>query len=175
MSWQIPIYDRTEQDIQNVKTILNKILTEVSGYESLTSEEQNLINGRTRGTFSSDTMNRLCGNISYLRTMLSQAGYNISIETDDTYIWTYMDTVTYDDVIKILNDCRKIKNAVDARYHSLPMDYELYYLDIHILNKVEKLLNDVKTGLEAVKETTVISGDVICGACYAGGSKWKTD
>ena len=54
MAWSEPLYDRTAQDVKDVQTIMNKIL--ISGYDSLTEDEIDLVNGRTRGTFSANAM-----------------------------------------------------------------------------------------------------------------------
>lgn len=173
MSWIEPLYDRTEQDIKDVQTIVNKILT--SGYDSISNSEKELVIGRTRGTFSADTMNRLCNNLVYLKEKLFEAGYNVDIQTTNDTTWNYSYIVYFEDLNRIRQDCLNIKSAVGATLYKLPINSDMYYLTIEILNNIEKLINDVKIGLESVEKSTVISGDVICGACYTGGSKWKTD
>lgn len=167
MAWSEPLYDRTAQDVKDVQTIMNKIL--ISGYDSLTEDEIDLVNGRTRGTFSANTMNRICNNLVYLQQVLEQAGYSILIETTNTTEWNYDSIVNYEDLLKIRNDCALIKNKIGSTY-PLPIPSDMYYLTFTILNNIEKLINDVKIGLESVEASTVISGIAICGAHYTGGS-----
>lgn len=167
MAWSEPLYDRTAQDVKDVQTIMNKIL--ISGYNSLTEDEIDLVNGRTRGTFSANTMSRICNNLVYLQQVLEQAGYSIHIETTNTTEWNYDSIVNYEDLLKIRNDCALIKNKIGSTY-PLPIPSDMYYLTFTILNNIEKLINDVKIGLESVEASTVISGIAICGAHYTGGS-----
>lgn len=123
-----PIFDRTQEDVDTLKVLLNK------GYKNFTDEEKELWKQSLKGAFNVSDINRIENNIYVLSSYL-----NIEI---DKKIYAETDIPTWSDFLRIRN------NLIDiVEYSNLgisPGDVpELPYNTYEKINIIERLMFEI--------------------------------
>lgn len=165
MSWLEPIFDRTLQDILNVKAQIEHI--QQSGWATFSTDEQNAFLGELRGTFSKVTIERIINNIYYLEQLLLQHGYSPRLPTRPKTSWEYSDVPTFELLTQLVDD---IQQLVDCSYEAarqLPQD--LTYLDYQKVNDIEYVQWNIKWFIEKIEEHVLYCGQPKCGQTVVGG------
>lgn len=137
MSWQAPVYDRSESDLNTAKTIINKVNSD--GYDSLEQAEKTLFDAGLKACRNYTDLNRIENNCDYLAEAL-----DISLDTDTT--WTASKTPLEDDILRIRDNVDTIRTTM---YNIFPIDTpetpNLPINTIEKMNDLEQILFDVNS------------------------------
>lgn len=127
-----PIFDRTYEDIQILKDLLNK------GYSNFTDEEKMMWATNLKGALNSSDLNRIERNISLL---LAEVGIIVTPR-----IWTEKDIPMQSDFEKIRTNLLKLCEATNNKFiMNVPL---LPYNTYQKINEIEKLIFDIFQILE---------------------------
>lgn len=142
MAWQIPIYDRTLAD-------------------ATTARQNQSSASNLKGALNVSDLNRIEGNIEYLKSVLDTYGYHTTIITHSE--WNVNDLFYLTDMDRIRQN---VINLVDAYYsYTTTPTIELgnYYLDVTDINDVEKVLYDINEILNLMINSFKPSGTFVSG------------
>lgn len=130
MSWQSPVYDRTEEDVLKVITYDN------IGYKYLTEEQKAEWDNGLKGAINYKDINRIESNTQYLFSIYETTG--IDIKTD----WTYTDIVTDSEFQRILYNIYLLKSYYKI-YETTPAIPPPPINTYQKVNDMEKILYDM--------------------------------
>lgn len=165
MSWLEPIFDRTAQDIENVKTLIQTIQS--SGWSSLSVEQKQQFLGELRGTLSRETLERIINNMYYLESRLFQHGYYPKIPTRLKNEWNLKEVPT---LVQLTQLCEDLQQLVDCFYsvtREVPDD--MSFVDFQKVNDMEKVEWDINDGLDKIDAHKLYCGQPYCGQTVVGG------
>lgn len=165
MSWIEPIFDRTSQDVINVKALIRVIQSD--GWDSLTEEDKNTFLGELRGTFSSTTFNRIIENTYSLKEYLLSCGYKPEGLNDVPIGWTDSDIIDIYTLVWVVDNIQLLIECFYEVEDQLPTD--LLVLDFEKVNAIEKVEWDIKYWLDKIKEHKLYCGQPSCGQTVIGG------
>lgn len=125
------IFDRTQSDVDYVRTLKQKILL-----DTITDDELAEYMAGLKGAFNATDLNRLGNTVIFIAELLNSFGKNISVtmKTD----WTVYDVPTNEQANAFLNGIKTIKNAEDGVTSTIPDTLDR--LDYEKLNGIEKAL-----------------------------------
>lgn len=130
MSWQTPIFDRTEQDVLKVVTYDN------IGYKYLTDEQKAEWDNGLKGALNYTDVNRIEGNIAYLFDIFGVS--NITVKTD----WTHTDIVTLSDFQRILDNIDRLRSLFKV-FETTPVTPIVPINTYQKVNDIETILHDM--------------------------------
>ena len=131
MSWQTPIFDRTEQDVLKVITYDN------IGYKYLTDEQKAEWDNGLKGALNYTDINRIEGNIAYLFDIFGVS--NITVKTN----WSYNDIVHISDFQRILNNIDSLRSLFEV-FATTPATPNVPINTHQKVNDIEKILYDMR-------------------------------
>lgn len=147
MEWSEPITNRTLVDIEEVRSLKERIY-EV-GWQGLTAEEQAAFLGDMIGTLNYITLNRIEGNTAHLASIFKALGYIVkgNFYKKD---WKLEDLPVMDDFERLL------WNIDDLLKHSYYMKTSLPQSLLHPgysqMNDIEEVLLELKAATELIIE-----------------------
>lgn len=152
------VIDRTEADIDAVKSLRQKILTE--GLSSLTQEEYNTWFGGMRGAYHHIALNRVGEAINFLRDELAtfQITVNVTGKTD----WTSSDTPTPAQMATYLQNLQMLKDAMPP-LDTVDVPDTMRWLTIEKMNAIERILYDLGWKIRNIQYTWCACGEASCG------------
>jgi len=142
MSWELPIYDRTIEDVEFAK----------NNQENLES---------FKGALNVSDLNRIENNTVYLYNILIEQGYTVSIteysgwKMEDIFYPTDIDRIRQN-VINLVDSYSKLESTPTIELGN-------YYLGIIDINDIENVLYDVNLLLESM-----IASFRHCGSAISG-------
>ena len=146
------IIDRKSADVERAKKARAKL---AHGEELLSTEKLDL----ERGLYTINTLNRVEGKIRELDENLRSQGYYAGISS--TKEWTASDIFTQADHSRILDNIKKIKNALV--FYRTMSTVPTYMFGWREANNIEIILRDT-----AVKYEDMVSRIRECGTFYCG-------
>lgn len=107
MAWIDSVYDRTNLDLTNLKSIINKV--KAGGYKSLSaSDKAYWLADLVKGALNFTDLNRIENNMKELQEFLITLGYDVDIETKTD--WTRNDLIYQDDITRLMNNYTELSN-----------------------------------------------------------------
>ena len=107
MAWIDSVYDRTNEDLTLLKTIITKI--KLGGYKNLSTEEQEFwLSDLVKGALNYADLNRIENNMNELQIFLVDLGYQVDIITKTN--WTRNDLIYQEDITRIMNNYTELSN-----------------------------------------------------------------
>lgn len=164
MAWITPIYDRTQQDVDSLKQLASNI--KAVGWDNATLSQKtawlNVSSGITKGALNAIDLNRIQGNTTFLRDLLSD-DYGIRLVIDESNpIWTVTMTPFQSNidrirsnVIKIVENSYKYPDTPDVEYNH-PVTWD----DV---NDIERNLADLYEILLEIAKYWIHCGQFNCG------------
>lgn len=146
------IFDRTAEDVEQARTLRAKL----GNGETLTESEYTTLE---RGTMTLTTLNRIDGKTDEINELLTAMGYygaNIVTKT-----WTKEDIFNSDNFKQIIKNLVSLRNAFYV-YSDTPITPEAQY-HYEAINKIEKILYDLREMVDDVKGNYRICGTFECG------------
>lgn len=147
------IFDRNEDDIYNARTIIND---RVKNFLSLTEEEEDTIR---RGTFNSETINRILSGFVYVIERIKSIGYYganiIEKNWENGEIYTASD---FEELLKCAFDLESSFFSYNGKTSDLKKEYSF-----QTINKIEKIIYDADKIYEYVYDNFRECGDLYCG------------
>lgn len=151
------VIDRTEADVEAVKNLQRKILTE--GLSSLTQEEYDTWFGGMRGAYHHIVLNRVGEAVNFLRHEL--AGFQITVNVTGKTDWKPTDTPTPAQMTTYLQNLDKLKAALPLRTVETPDT--MRWLTIEKMNAIERILYDLGWKIRHIQNTWCMCGEAGCG------------
>ena len=165
MSWIEPIFDRTLQDISNVKSQLAYI--QQTGWSTLSATEKNNFLGELRGTFGKTTLERIINNIYYLEEVLLAHGYNPVLPMRLGKSWSFSSIVTFNQLKGLVADVQALVDCSYNTIRNLPKD--VTYLDYQMVNDIEHVMWNINWFIGKIEEHILYCGQAKCGQTVVGG------
>jgi len=148
VAWITPIYDRTLHDVQYAQANRHSAIA-------------------NKGARNHTDLNRITGNIEYLRNMLIAGGINVPAQ-QSKLIWANMAIEPESDIDKIRIDLNALKAAFPAVNVMTPPTPALPYTRYDKMNDIEKITFDIKYLYELMQEEKIFTGEI-----YTGESDWN--
>lgn len=152
------VIDRTEADIEAVKSLQRKILTE--GLSSLTQEEYDTWFGGMRGAYHHIVLNRVGEAVNFLRDEL--ATFQITVDVTGKTDWSPTDTPTPAQMTTYLQNLDKLKAAMPP-LNTVPTPDTMRWLTIEKMNAIERILYDLGWKIRNIQYTWCACGEASCG------------
>ena len=114
------VYDRTQNDIVELKNIRRKIATKTNTYDDLSKWTAGM-----KGALNYKDLNRIGNCLAYMQTWLSSNGVSVTITARND--WTLGELVTSTDLDKIKNDILTIANEIGYPFEDLSNNIYDYY------------------------------------------------
>lgn len=152
------IFDRTEADIEAVKALRNKILTE--GLTSLTQEEYDTWFGGMRGAYHHIVLNRVGEAVNFLREELK--GLEITVNVTGKTDWKPTDTPTPAQMATYLQNLDALKAAL-APVSTVETPDTMRWLTIQKMNAIERILWDLGNKVRNIQWMWCCCGEASCG------------
>ena len=175
------ITDRTQADLERIKTLSQKSFEQMTMAEQLewlngsiktlssadgvlraSDKAVECYNGIIKGAYNINDLNRVGTAIKYVENILHEYGY--TIHTNPKTDWVKYDIPTLEQLNKLIEDvetCRA-KLQLAPSVPTTPMSME--HLTIEIANNIEKILQAVYNTLMNIVESMIVySGDIFCG------------
>jgi hypothetical protein len=156
MAWIIPIYDRTNVDVQTVAVQRAAWLTDPTSAAPID----------LKGALNPTDLNRIEGNMEYLRDGLNALGYGVDFEVKTDWSYSDYSSLSQDwrdgNIGRILSSLSTMVTVLPSNYItvSIPNDMTHYNQinDIeHIQFRINQFINDTINSFRY--SGTVISGD----------------
>lgn len=148
------ITDRTQQDVDYVKSLIKK------GNNEMTDEERTAWISGMKGAYNAKDLNRVEEAIAYLAGRLVRSGYSLNLESES---WCLGDIPPLNQWQLYLNRVRAIKNCIVnlPTTPELPLDIQgLTYEDA---NAIEQILIDIDRVITLSKLTSYYTGEIYSG------------
>lgn len=141
MAWQTPVYDRTNEDVEEAKYLINKINNE--GYSSLNVEEKaKWDSGTLKGCRNYIDLNRIGNNCAYLGSVIG-----VTLPHTPKTDWDQQTTPLQTDIQNICDNVSALKTYLDGII-TVPMP-DIPVLPINSFYK----LNDIEYILFLIYDT----------------------
>ena len=148
------IYDRTQADVDRVRTLAAK------GWLLMTPAERDLwmngINGIIRGAYNIKDMNRVGDAIEFLRDILADAGYTVTVNPKTN--WTRPDIPTPAQLDTYLSDVRTLRAVLPLSPDVPQVPDDMRFLTWSEANDIEKILVEIERVIISVRELWRLSG-----------------
>lgn len=152
------IIDRTAADIDEVKSLRQKILAE--GLTALTQEEYDTWFGGMRGAYHHIVLNRVGEAVNFLRDEL--AAMEIVVAVTGKTDWTPSDTPTPAQMDTYLQNLAKLKAAMPT-LETVAVPDTMRWLTIEKMNAIERILHDLGEKIRNIQYTWCACGEASCG------------
>lgn len=133
MLFETPIFDRTQANVNNVKSGIND----------------------DKGAFLYTVANRIENNSKYISTLLNSLGYNITIDTKE---WTREDIPKIEDINRMKNNLEKIKQGYTYFTTTPNVDTSKISLNFNDINDMEKILFDINELIKYMSQNFIYGG-----------------
>jgi len=154
------ITDRTQADVDRLKTLQAK------SFDDMSTSEQLEWASSLKGAYNATDMNRVGQAIKYVENQLHAYGY--TIHTTPKTDWSRDDIPTLEQLNHILADVQTCRNklSLPSSTPSVPVSMELF--NYEKANDIEKILKQVYESLMKIVEGMIyFSGDMFCGELYS--------
>lgn len=169
--WIEPIFDRTLSDVEYVKQKIEQgveyehpYFTTADNFYLVDSENRKIVVlawPEFKGAYNASDMNRVNGNMLFLKSLLHELGISITLKTASR-VW-HMEDVPYpDEFQKYLDDVAIIRSSISQSEETpnVPTMENFNYIKA---NDIEKILYDTYMALSATESSTYYSGDIYAG------------
>lgn len=152
------ITDRTAADVARYDYFQGK------KWSDLTNDEQTEFLNGLKGCYNYTDFQRVENAVSVLSTTLNQYGYpnTVTLSSNNTFTYSYIrkkgELQTY------LNNITNLKNAFPVTQESVPNINQ--WLTYEGANAIEKILQDIETGISNMEQNWKYVGEVISGEGY---------
>jgi hypothetical protein len=161
MAWSTPIIDRTQADVDYIKSIIERI--RLIGYTNLTAQEKNDWESATlKGTLNVGDLQRIEDNISYLSTTLTSYGFNVPIVTGSA--WTVNSIGYVDDLDRIKNNIISLVNGFYNDLNNPTITTGSRAMNFTIANQLEQVIYNTRVLLDNMILSFKPCGTFNCGA-----------
>lgn len=152
------VYDRTPEDVETARYLLEKISTE--GYSSLTDIEKEIFASDLKGCRNASDLNRISNAVNIISEIMHDGGM-IDFEFNLKDDWTETDIPSKLDIETILGDISALRGFVEGYSHNIPM------VPNNPINTIEKM-NDIERILYEVYNITnvILTDRALCGEGY---------
>ena len=148
------IYDRTASNVSTLKK-LSKIR-----YQDMTDQQKQEWTDNLKGCYLYTDLNRVEEAVAHIAEKLAFHGFNISLQPTKT--WTVDDIPTNSDMVRYISNIQTIR-VVNIFPNSTPQAPTSTKIGWQEANNIEKILYDVDTILENIKQAYRYSGEIISG------------
>ena len=133
------ITDRTSEDVERWKTLLNK------GWSRMSDEERAEWLTPMKGSYNSTDMNRVESAVEYIAELFVMAGYSFVPKVKTT--WQAKDRPTIDDMKRYFDNVAKLRSLTDV-YSTTPAAPTMKNnMDWQTANDLEQILSDICAAL----------------------------
>ena len=170
MEWITPIFDRTVDDVANVKAIIQEFLRNPD------EQTRQQLLGELRGTISTTTMNRIINNTQFIEEKLLKYGYNPKI-THQKLNWSFSEIPELPVFVEMVRNLKALlKCFYEVSASSADLSEEMLNLiDFNEVNAMEKILYDITVHLDLISQRRLWCGTTWSGATVVGGFGWKIE
>ena len=148
------ITDRTQQDVNYVKSLIKK------GNNEMTEEERTAWISGMKGAYNAKDLNRVEEAIVYLAGRLVESGYSLSIESESWYLGDIPPVSQWQ---LYLNRVRIIKNSIANLPTTPALPLDMQGLTYEEANAIEQILIDVDKVITLSELTHCYSGEIYAG------------
>lgn len=148
------ITDRTQQDVNYVKSLIKK------GNNEMTEEERTAWISGMKGAYNAKDLNRVEEAIEYLVGRLLRAGYSLNVESES---WCLGDIPPVNQWQLYLNRVRIIKNSIANLPTTPALPLDMQGLTYEEANAIEQILIDVDKVITLSELTHCYSGEIYAG------------
>ena len=167
------IYDRTQEDVERVKSLKQKIM--LDGLDSLSAEEKNEYLSGMRGAYNYTDLNRVGSAVNFIKDKMvsfpsefesymkeknvATSPYykisydpeiiNVSAKTD----WTVYDIPTMIQMDQYLNNINVLRSVLPLPSDTPPTPTSMNYLGIYNANVIEQILKITDDTFESYKKS----------------------
>ena len=149
------ITDRTEEDVNRVKSMLAK------GWANLSEAEQTEWNAGMKGAYNYTDLNRVEMAVNYLKDYLAQYGYIAGIESLRT--WTEKDVPTVSDMQRYLDNIRIIRSVLTVFPSTPEVPESMENFTFTEANQLEQILQDVESLVKNMVAAFIQAGEIYGG------------
>lgn len=149
------ITDRTEEDVNRVKAMLQK------GWANLTEAEQAEWNAGMKGAYNYTDLNRVEMAVNYLRDYLAQYGYVAGIGPLRT--WTEKDVPTVGDMQRYLDNVRILRSVLTVFPSTPQVPESVENFTFTKANQLEQILQDVESLVKNMVAAFIQAGEIYGG------------
>ena len=144
------IFDRTEADVERVKTLALK------GIDGMSAAELTEWNAGMRGSYNATDLNRVGAAINYVAAELAANGYAVTVnpKTD----WTDTDIPTAAQMTAYLADITALRSVLAVPSDTPPAPADMAMLDYKKANNIERILFAVDAIIQKMIAVYVRSG-----------------
>ncbi len=148
------VTDRTQQDVDRVKELKQKIMSN-GGVSALTQEEQaEYFNTIVKGAYNYTDLNRVGEACTYLYNVFVENGYIVDGYTALRTDWTISDIPTLNDMQTYINTLQALKNVYNL---SQTIPNSMSRLNFENANNIEKLLVKLDEALSNMQSVFIKS------------------
>ena len=158
MSWQDPVFNRTEADVLKARQMANKI--KKRGYDNLLDNDKEEYLSEMIGAFSYLTANRIEGNTEYLYKIAKELEYVSSTMTFKT--WAVSGVMYQTDIERLKTYINTLATGAGTK-KDLPATMTMQYEKI---NQLERTIYYLYLFLQGTLDSYRYSGDVYSGDIY---------
>lgn len=158
IEWIEPITNRTQADVNYVKTLNTKIRK--NGFSNLTTEEQEAWKNGLIGALNAVDLNRIENNIKYLHEVLFSYGY-LSVIQEKTEEWEISSLPMKTELERIKSNLENIINNYNTPKQSVPqsVDYPTYAT----INELEQVIFQLNNMIGLMEKSFRYCGTFYCG------------
>ncbi len=149
------ITDRTQQDVNYVKSLIKK------GNNEMTEEERTAWISGMKGAYNAFDLNRVGAAVNYLAERLVNYGYLVSV--DPKIDWMMGDLPTPIEMEHYLDQVRIIKNSIVNLPTTPALPLDMQGLTYEEANAIEQILIDVDKVITLSELTHCYSGEIYAG------------
>jgi hypothetical protein len=155
MSLEHLITDRTEQDVERVKTLAEK------AWQDMTAEERAEWLSPMKGAYNYMDLNRVEEAVAYVAGRLKEYGYLPSLPL--TRLWSREDIPNERDLARYFRNVLTLRNAIAVWANTPEAPSSINGFDAKKANDLEQILLDIDQIVNFMKDTWFYSGDLYSG------------
>lgn len=152
------ITDRTAQDVARYDYFKGK------KWADLTNDEKAEFLAGLKGCYNWTDFQRVESAITYLSDLLRQYGYANTVNVSDITTYSYAYIRKKGEIETYLNNVSELKRAFPVSQENVPNINE--WLTYEGANAIEKILQDIETGISNMEQNWKYVGEVISGEGY---------
>lgn len=160
MAWINPIFDRTKEDVDYLKSLMVTIQT--TGWGNVSQSVRDEWLAQNKGAINYTDLNRIEENIEFIVSELENVGISIAIDRSNP-TWTLGAYLLIDNINRIRNNLNLIING----WYSLPSTPTIKYsnpMNYLDANDLERVLYDLKVIWDLYGiQVRPICGKAVCG------------
>ena len=155
------VFDRTQADVDDA----NQIIAKLNHGIMLTAKEQELYDAGLKGRYNYTDVNRVEAKAAELAGLLQRNGYPVELETRTD--WTGADEMRYDDIVRYIDNIRRIRECFDGMSNMPPAVPLTRWLDYAAANDIERTLWVVESAIDSIAAYLRRSGTFTAGGSYS--------